>query len=227
MIGLVIWVVWIGLAPWVVPQISSLRQHPSLLLETPARAIQVTAGASEADVAAGAAQKIGQAIVKPHVVLPAAVFFKQVGRVKPQDPNSLREGIGRFNVEAYSLHLLGAPVQHFSPAGLLTSRWLFDGVFPFVLLIAFSLITPASDRARAERFYAKMKTPVAPTPEEDRREVELSHANPNRFDHLKLLPSTQWEMAKWTRKDFAGFFGCWCVVGLILVFLWALLKAGS
>src|SRR5262249_40683879 len=124
MIGLFIWVAWIGLAPWIVPQALWLRRHPSLLLETPARPIQVTAGAGEADVAAGAAQRLGQAIVKPRVVLPAAIFFKQIGRVDPRDANSPLEGIGRFNVETYSLHLIGVPVRQFSPAGLLTARWL-------------------------------------------------------------------------------------------------------
>ena len=95
----------------------------------------------------------------------------------------------------------------------MTARWLFDALFPFVLLIAFSLVTPRTDPDRAARFYAKMKTPVAPTPEADRAEVELSYRRPDRFAHLKLFPRTDWEFTKWTRHDVIGFFGCWAVVG--------------
>ncbi len=77
------------------------------------------------------------------------------------------------------------------------------------------------------RFYARMKTKVAPTPEEDQAEVEASHANPSRFDHLKLFPATNWEFTKWTRKDVVGFFGCWGIVGLILLLLWTVLHVGA
>ena len=89
------------------------------------------------------------------------------------------------------------------------------------------MLTRPSSPELAAKFYAKMKTPVAPTPEADRREVDLSYAHPGRFDHLKLLPGTQWEFTRWTVKDFVGFFGCWGIVGLILVLLWGVLHLGS
>ncbi len=158
---------------------------------------------------------------------PKAVYFANVGLSDPNDPNSALEGIGRFNVETYSMHLLGVPVEKFTPAGLLTVRWLFPGLFPFVMLILFSLITPRSDPILADRFYAKMKTPVAPSPESDREQVQKSFDEPHRFDHEKLLPGTNWEFTKWTRKDVYGFFGCWLIVGFILLLLWGILRVGS
>ncbi|HUJ11538.1 MAG TPA: sodium:solute symporter family protein [Verrucomicrobiae bacterium] len=227
MLGLLIWVVWIGLVPWVLPHAQWFRRLPSLIVQTSERSTEVTAGATLADVVAGRAERVGQVIRKPHVVLPAAVYFERVARVDPSDPRSPMEGIGRFNVEAFSLHLLGVPVRTFSRAGLLATRWLFDGLFPFVMIIGLSLLFKPRHFDLADPFYAKLKTPVAPTRAEDEKEVALSKAQPHRFDHLKLFPRSSWEFTKWTRFDFAGFFGCWVIVGVILLFLVMVLRAGS
>ena len=211
MLGLVIWVVWVGIVPWVAPHIQSIRQHSSLVAQTSERKVEVTLGKER----------------KEHVILPAAVFFERVARTNPNDPSSPLEGIGRFNVETFSLHLIGVPVEKFAPAGLLATRWLFDGLFPFVMLIVFSLLFKPRHSDLAERFYAKMKTPVGRTPEDDAKTVALNQAEPQRVGHLKLFPRSNWEFTKWTRQDFLGFFGCWGVVGVILLILVTLLRAGS
>jgi Na+/proline symporter len=226
MTGLVVWVVLLGFVPWGLPHVPAFRSQPALLLQTPERHVEVTVGATAADVAAGKAQREGQPVTMPHTILPAACFFEKVARINPNDPNSLYEGIGRFNVESYLLYLVGVPIQRFSSSGLVAVRWGFDGVFPFLMLIAFSLVTKA-DPNRAPGFYAKMKTAIAPTPEEDQEQVQLSYTQPNRFDHLKLLPNSNWEFSKWTQQDVKGFGGCWIIVGLILLFLWGLLRLGG
>jgi solute:Na+ symporter, SSS family len=157
----------------------------------------------------------------------SACFFEKVANIDSRRPELGKEGIGRFLTENYLVHLIGVPITKFTTAGLVTTRWLFDAIFPFVLLIVFSWVTPKGEIERGARFYARMKTKVAPTPEEDRAEVEASHANPSRFDHLKLFPATNWEFTKWTRKDVVGFFGCWGIVGLILLLLWTVLHVGA
>ena len=225
-VGLIVWVVWIGLVPWVLPHSQWFRRLPSMVAQTPEHSIEITVEATAADVAA-LAKRPGQVIRKPHVVLPAAVFFDRVARADPRNPQSPLEGIGRFTVETFSLRLLGVPVQQFSPAGLLATRWLFDGLFPFVLLIGLSLCFKPEHSDLADQFYAKLKTPVAPTTEEDEAAVALSKAQPHRFDHLKLFPHSHWEFSKWTRSDFVGFLGCWVVVGIILLVLVTLLRAGA
>jgi SSS family solute:Na+ symporter len=227
LIGLAIWVVWIGLVPWVAPHVQWVRQHPALVAQTPERAVEVITGATQADVAAGRAERVGDSIRKSHVVLPVAVFFERVAHQDPNDPASPLEGIGRFNVETFSLHLIGVPVGKFSPAGILATRWLFDGLFPFVMLIVFSLFFKPRHSDLAERFYAKMKTPVGKTPEEDANAVAANQADPRRLDHLKLLPHSNWEFTKWSRQDALGFLGCWGVVGVILLVLVTILRAGS
>jgi hypothetical protein len=130
------------------------------------------------------------------------------------------------------LRVIGFPVHDFNKAGLLTARWLVDGVLPFIMLILFSYLLPGrrlteEDKHRIDGFFAKMKTPVAATPDEDDREVALSYENPGRFDQQKLFPGSTWEFTKWTASDWAGFLSCWGVVALIVGFLWLVLHIGA
>ncbi|MDP9173486.1 MAG: hypothetical protein M3O30_06425 [Planctomycetota bacterium] len=156
-----------------------------------------------------------------------AIYFDHVVRIDPQNPLSAREGTGRFNIENFALHCAGVPVETFTPAGFQTVHWLLPGVFPFVLLIALSLATKAKELERSDRFFAKMRTPIAPTPEEDRQQVQLSYDNPHRFDHQKLLGGSSWQFTKWSLKDAVGFFGCWVIVGVILWVLHFVLSIGK
>jgi hypothetical protein len=66
-----------------------------------------------------------------------------------------------------------------------------------------------------------MKTPVLVDRRADERELELSYASPDRFDHLKMFPRTGWEFCKWDKTDIVGFgiallvaFG---IIGLLLL----------
>jgi SSS family solute:Na+ symporter len=208
MIGLVAWVVLLGVVPWFLPTSQTFRRQPALLQKTNERQVVDDAG-------------------KTRTILPKAIYFDNVAHANPDDPASPLEGIGRFNIETYSLHLIGVPMASFSPAELLATRWAFDGIFPFIMLIVLSWLTPRSEPQRADFFYAKLKTPVGKTPEADEREVRLSFDEPHRFDDQKLLPGTNWEFTRWTRKDVVGFFGCWSIVGVILLVLWAVLHVGS
>jgi solute:Na+ symporter, SSS family len=224
--GLVVWVFMMGIFPWILPESASFRRIPALLQETALSTMDVTAGATAEDVAGGKAQRVGQPIKKPTVVLPMAVYFDSVARVDPKDPNSAEEGIGRFNIENYSLHLLGIPVWRFSGSGMTTSRWAFDGLFPFIVLIVFSRLTKPDELERADRFFAKMRTPVAATPELDKEEVQLSFEMPHRFDDKKIVKGSNWQFTKWDRNDFLGFLGCWVIVGAILLVLWGVTHIG-
>ncbi len=208
MIGLVVWVILLGVIPWFLPHSESFCRYAPFLQKTPERQIIDSAG-------------------KPHTILPKAVYFDNVAHIYPTDPTSPMTGVGRFNIETYALHLAAVPVERFTPAQLLAARWAFDGLFPFLILIVLSWLTPWSEPDRAERFYAKLKTPVAPTPEQDEIEVQKSFDYPKRFDDQKLLPRSNWEFTKWNKKDFKGFFGCWAIVAFILLVLWIVLHVGQ
>ena len=148
-------------------------------------------------------------------------------RVNPNDPNSPKTGKGLFRSEVYLMSVLGFDVAGFTAAELLTTRYLVDFLLPVTVLIVMSLLTQPTDPVRVGRFYARMKTPVAATLEEDAKVVEASYANPTRYDHLKLFPRSNWEFTKWDKVDAIGFICCCAVVGVVLVVFKAVLVVGS
>jgi len=62
------------------------------------------------------------------------------------------------------------------------------------------------DKARLDRFFVKMKTPVIGTREDDAKELAISYANPTRFDHIKLFPKSDWEWCKIEKSDIKAIF---------------------
>jgi solute:Na+ symporter, SSS family len=208
---------------------SDLRFSQALTLQTNPSEKTFYLPATAADVAAGKAKVAGESIGKVSKIAPAPLFFDKV--VPAKAPATGYEGTGHFIIENailyYPMKAVGLDMANFSKAGLTCARWLFDSFFPFVCLIIFSLLTKPATPERAPVFYAKFKTPVAPTPELDQAEIDKNAADPTRWDHTKLFPGTQWEFTKWTRNDFLGFFGCWGIVGAILVFLWFILHVGT
>lgn len=183
--------------------------------------------ATAGDVNVGAATAIGKPI--PQKI---GLFFDMPLVLKDKNrPELGYAGNGHFLVENfvlyYPLKAVGIDMRNCSFADLTTARWLFDAIFPFVSLMFFSFLTKPTALERAPAFYARMKTPVAATPELDQEEVEKSRADPARFDGTKLLPGTNWEFCKWTRQDYLGFFGCCGVVFVILGLLWLVLHIGA
>jgi len=217
--------VLIGILPYVLPAFPGFRRLPQLLLQTQQQEVTVVAAAAEADVQAGLANEAGQTIKKKHVIQPASVFFESVAHVDPTDTDSPLEGVGRFNMEIYLVSRLGVPVQSFSKAGLLTTRFAFCTLFPFALLFVISYLTKPTEKTLLDRFYVRMKTPVVPIPEEDAMEMEKSRANPHRFDHQKVFPNSNWEFCKWDRQDTVGFLLCWVGVAGIMFLLWLMANA--
>jgi hypothetical protein len=122
---------------------------------------------------------------------------------------------------------MGIDVAAFSPAQLLTTRYLVDALVPITILIVVSLLSRPTDPARVARFYARMKTPVGPNLDEDAKAVEASNANPTRFDHLKLFPRSNWEFTKWDKRDTLGFLCCCALVGVVLLVFKGVLVLGS
>jgi solute:Na+ symporter, SSS family len=159
---------------------------------------------------------------------PVPVYFKQVVRINSDDPTSELIGRGRFNFECYALSWLGLNPTKLSPVGRETAQFLFDGFFPFVVLILVSLFTRPPDRARIDQFYGKMKTPVGATPELEIAAMEETRRAPRRFDYTKLFgANSSWEFGKWDRVDTLGFLGCCATSGTIILVFWLLLRAAA
>lgn len=220
--------VFIAVIPSLVPAIPTLAQSKALTVMTQERTETVRRRATSEDVAAGLASAEGETLTRTRHIEPVSVFFEEgVVRADPTDLTSPRRGKGLFRVEAYLVSLLGIDVTRFSPAMLTTTRYMVDGLFPILILMVVSLLTAPTDPVRVARFYARMKTPVAATLEDDAHSVELSYANPTRYDHLKLFPRSNWELTKWDRVDVLGFLSCCALVGCVLLFFKAVLVVGS
>jgi hypothetical protein len=157
----------------------------------------------------------------------SAVYFESAVRKDPEDPNSARVGHGRFHLELWTLRLVGVDVASFSLSERNAARFIYDGLFPFAVLILVSLVTRPPARERIDRFFGKMKTPVGATPELEAAAVEETMRNPRRFDHHKLFPKSSWEMTKWDKVDTIGFVACLGVSFAILAAFWTLLRLAS
>ncbi len=157
----------------------------------------------------------------------ASVFFDNVARIDPEDPDSAYTGIGRFNIEVYIASLAGLPVEKFSRAGLLTTRFMFSVIYPFAALLLVSRFTKPPSKEIVDRFYVRMKTPVAPTLELDDIEVQRGYDMPTRFDSQKLFPKSNWEFCKWTREDTYGFVLCWIAVFVVMWMFKVILNIGA
>ena len=135
-------------------------------------------------------------------------------------------GKGRFSIELWILGKCGFSLQANPYALNETLRILFRTLLPFGILIVVSLLTRPDPKEVLDNFYAKMRTKVIPNAEADAREVELSMQNPNRFNDLLLLPNSQFELYKWNRQDWIGFILSVAGVGLVLLFVWAVVLIG-
>jgi SSS family solute:Na+ symporter len=190
---------FVAVIPWIVPMIKPLARSEALTLMTRERVVATAEG-------------------KTRHIEPVSVYFEEgVVRVDPKEVNSPKTGRGLFRPELYVTKLIGFDVGGFTPAQILTARYLGDALFPIVVLVVVTLLTKPTDLARVDRFYVRLKTPVGPTLEDDARAVEESYANPRRFDDQKLFPKSNWELTKWNRVDTIGFFACCALVGIVLL----------
>ena len=176
----------------------------------------------------GVRQSPALAITAPDAAgKPVPVYWKQLVRINPADTASPLEGRGRFNFECWTLGKFGLEPAKLTPQGREAAQFYFDGLFPFVVLIAVSLLTRSTEKSRVDLFYGKMKTPVGATPELEAAGMEETRRNPGRFDHTKLFPRSSWEFCKWDRVDTVGFLICCAVSGAIIGLFVLLLRAAA
>ena len=198
------------------------RHNPSFLLETQPKTVTVTVSALRDDVEKGRAEFIGQSIKKEHTIEAVGVFFENVARTDPADPDSPKKGLGRFHAEIWVLSWLGIDFTSCTKAQLVAIRFFFDALFPFLFLFLVSFVTKPAPKPHLDRFFARLHTPVQKTPEEERSALEDSYRNPGKFEKDKLFPGSNWEILKPTKTDYLGFGGSWILVGVIIVLLWVM-----
>jgi SSS family solute:Na+ symporter len=158
---------------------------------------------------------------------PLPVYFETVAREDPADPDSPLVGSGRLHLELVVVKLLGINPAQMSNAGRFGMRFLVDAITPFIFLIGVSLLTRPPKRELIDQFYGRMKTPVGATRELEAAGIAATRAEPDRFDHTKLVRNSNWEFTKWDREDTIGFFACCAISCSIVGVFWGLLRLAS
>jgi Na+/proline symporter len=214
-----------ALVPNVFQSLEWARTRPGFLRETRARTVTLTTKAVHEDVEAGRAAAVGQVIRKDHANPPEGIFFEKVARIDPQDPASPKVGLGRFHAELWVLSWTGLDFAGFSKAQLSAVRFGFDALFPFLLLFLFSAFTRPVPKADLDRFFARVHTPVQPTPDEEERALRRAVEHYDEVVEVhKLRPGSNWEIMKPRLVDVLGFAGCWVLVGVIVLLLWVMVN---
>lgn len=129
-------------------------------------------------------------------------------------------GQGMLRVELVVLEMLGWDLTLNSYSANETIGLLIKLVVPFGTLIVVSLLTYRDDKERLDRFFVKMKTPVHVDRQQDEVELRNSFEHPQRFDHLKVFPNSDWEFLRWNRVDLLGvIFSLVGIAGCMLLLL--------
>ncbi len=143
----------------------------------------------------------GDEFVQTYAPPPRAVFWD--GGIR-SDSSGRRSGRGFFKPELYLMHKMGVDFHRMTPARVEMLSLLFRLLFPFIAVFLVGSLTRPMDAGLLDRFYAKQRTPVHPDIEEDRKAVEASMKDPDRFDHEKLCPDSNWELSKLQVYDAKG-----------------------
>lgn len=116
-----------------------------------------------------------------------------------------REGRGFFNFDFLAYDLLGVDLANRTNAELESLRLPPRIITPFLVMVLLSFITRPIRKERLDRYYAKMRTPVEPDPDLDRKALEAAWADPAHLERAKLFPGTNLEFGRPTWIDITGF----------------------
>jgi solute:Na+ symporter, SSS family len=128
-------------------------------------------------------------------------------------------GKGYLKAELIVLDWLGWDLSKNSYSLNETLTFIFRIFPPFLILMLVALLTKPHAKELLDQFYGKLRTPVlGKSKVEDEHAMELTRADPNRFNHLKLFLGSNWEFRVWNRQDWAGVIVS-CVAAVSVVAL--------
>ncbi len=229
------------MAPTLAP---SLKIHPYLLNTTQPHVVEREYTARDMDIekrnqmiaewdsleAQGLAQtprpetlEAGQKFTLKYAQPEKSVFWTQG---IANDKNQQLKGQGMLNIELLLLDRMGFDLSRNPYALNETFRILIRMIFPFIVIILVSRLTKPDNKEALDRFFVKMKTQVHSDRQEDERQLQLSYENPQRFDHLKMFPESNWECCKWDKVDTVGFLVALAVAFGIVGFFYMVVNIG-
>lgn len=214
-------------APNILPEVPGMRTHPALTIQTNPRVEVVRTKALREDVEAGRAREVGDLIEKTKTAPPTGIFYETVVREDPEDPNSRLIGQGMFRVQIYLVSLLGVDFTEMTKAQVSTVSFLFDTIFPFIILFSVSLMTRRNSEKVLREFYACIHTPCVADQAEDARRVQMAVDNPEIVERDKVFPGTDWEFWKPTKMDVWGFVVLCFLVLLVIGLFYLVASIGA
>jgi len=129
------------------------------------------------------------------------------------------EGSGAFNLDFLLYYWMGYDLSSASKSTIETLRLPPRLLMPFLVLVVVSLFTRRERDEVLDRYYTKMRTPVHPDPETDRRLLAAAFTDPQGNESRRLFPGSDWQFVKPTGTDVAGFLIsvaiCFAIVGLL------------
>jgi SSS family solute:Na+ symporter len=166
--------------------------------------------------------EVGEKFSKTFVLPSKPVFWSQAPKLNEEGK---LEAHGYFFPELLMLHSMGFQL-HKNPYALNeTIRMLIRLIFPFVLLIAVSLMTKPNDDEVTKKFFLKMRTRVRGLgPEADAKDVQAAYDDPEKTKNFLLFPNTNWEIYKWNKQDTVGFLVSIVIVFVVIGTLFAVVK---
>lgn len=215
-IQMIISIVLIVLIPNLISKIDSLSTNKFLISQTEVQFVDLKLKASNEDVNLGLAKTVGQVITKKELIPPTPIFFERIVRDNPNDTNSLKHGEGLFKPQIWILSKLGFDFSKMRKSHISTAGFMFDAIFPFIVLILISLFTRKNNVYVLNDFYARINTPAHSDKVLDAKLVQLKIDNPSLVEANKLFSNTDIEIWKPTKEDIIGFILCILFVLMII-----------
>ncbi len=228
--------IFFGLLPLLLPFVPGVRTHEYLLKTIEPMTVTKTYSARQVDVKERLEEiekweernkmgmtdspkpepiEVGQKFDKKYIMPQKSIFWTH--DVKLNDKERL-QGKGMLSLELVLLDMIGVDLTKNTYALNETIRILVRTFTPFFILIVVSSFTPADDKNRLDRFFARLHTPVGKDKNSDDEAVKLSYENPHRFDYNKLIPNSKWEFEKLDKTDWSGIIGFF-LSGVLLVLI--------
>lgn len=166
--------------------------------------------------------QLGEKFTKTFVLPSRVIFWSQQPTL---NKDRLLEAHGYIYPELVLLQAVGIDL-HKQPYALNeTIRMLIRLFFPFLILVAVSLLTKPQNDKTTEQFFLKMRTRVRGLGHDvDAQDVQIAFNNPEKTKSFLLFPNTDWEIYKWNKQDTVGFLISIGIVFLVIGTLFAVVK---
>lgn len=167
----------------------------------------------------------GQKFTKTFVLPQKAIFWSKEPALNEEGKP---EGRGYIFPELLLLQTMGVNLQNIPYALKETIRMLVRLLFPFLLLITVSLLTPEQTDPEIHKFFLKMRTRVRGLGSDiDEQDVNEAMRNPRETEEILVFPNTSLEIYKWNRQDVVGFLISIGIVFVVLGTLFTAVKMGG